>query len=175
MFISRSRYDPLPVTVTSEVSRRRILSHRRRLPSLQPAEPHRRHINFCHSTISPNLLITDSSTDHQTHQTPVRDHQFDHCAIISRSHSVVGITAIMESLTTHPSTAQQAKAFTAAGSLSYPGGHGHITPPSSDKDGNHTDGKMVGVEQSGNGVAPNTPAATPGAPVGKSGLLPTLQ
>ena len=45
----------------------------------------------------------------------------------------------MDSLTSHPSTAEQAKAFTAPHSLSYPGGYtdaaGNITPPSSEKDG----------------------------------------
>lgn len=41
----------------------------------------------------------------------------------------------MESLTTHPANAQQAKAFTAPTSLSYPGGAGDLTPPSSEKDG----------------------------------------
>ncbi|RMD41501.1 hypothetical protein DV735_g3614, partial [Chaetothyriales sp. CBS 134920] len=86
----------------------------------------------------------------------------------------------MDSLTTHPSTAQQAKAFTSPASLSYPGGTGDMTPPSSEKDGQHqADGKMNGqqdaTQQTGNGVTPNTPAATPRAGVGNSGLIPTLQ
>jgi len=94
---------------------------------------------------------------------------------IDKSH----ITAIMESLTTHPSTAQQAKAFTSPASLSFPGGAGDLTPPSSEKDGqnlnggSYADGKTIGP-QGGNAVqAPQTPGATPGA--GVSGIVPTLQ
>ena len=76
----------------------------------------------------------------------------------------------MDSLTTHPATAAQAKVFTAPGSLSFPGGAGDLTPPSSEKD----------VQQNqnganGNGVMPATPAATPGAVNGVSGIVPTLQ
>lgn len=117
----------------------------------------------------------------------------------------------MESLTTHPSTALQATAFTSPASLSYPGGTGDLTPPS-EKDG-HTQvngisihgnvaGKVNGVSNhvngvsqangilnhvngssqpngvnavNGNGVAPATPAATPSAGQGVSGIVPTLQ
>jgi hypothetical protein len=88
---------------------------------------------------------------------------------------------IMDSLTTHPSTAQQAKAFTSPASLSYPGGAGDLTPPSSEKDGQNMSGKMNGLQlgadaaQNGNGVTPATPAATPGAGQGSSGIVPTLQ
>ena len=89
----------------------------------------------------------------------------------------------MDSLTTHPSNAQQAKAFTSPASLSYPGGAGDLTPPSSDKDTNNQAGKMNGQQsggeafQSGPGVTPATPAATPGsaASTGSSGIVPTLQ
>lgn len=99
----------------------------------------------------------------------------------------------MDSLTTHPSTAQQAKAFTSPASLSFPGGAGELTPPSSEKDGNHmlngtsgqaagAHGHVNGLQQqganavtSGNGVTPATPAATPGAGQGVSGIVPTLQ
>jgi transcription initiation factor TFIID TATA-box-binding protein len=93
----------------------------------------------------------------------------------------------MDSLTTHPSTAQQAKAFTSPASLSFPGGAGDLTPPSSEKDGQHlnggssADGKVNGQQQgsnatsAGNGVTPATPAATPGAGQGASGIVPTLQ
>ena len=93
----------------------------------------------------------------------------------------------MDSLTTHPATAQQAKAFTSPASLSFPGGAGDLTPPSSEKDGQNLnggsgiDGKMIGQQQGGsasqpgNGVTPATPAATPGAGQGVSGLVPTLQ
>lgn len=102
----------------------------------------------------------------------------------------------MDTLTTHPSTAQQAKAFTSPASLSFPGGAGDLTPPS-EKDGNTqangisgqtngANGFVNGQQQqqmqggnavpSGNGVTPTTPAATPGAgQTGVSGIVPTLQ
>ncbi|KPI35858.1 TATA-box-binding protein [Cyphellophora attinorum] len=51
----------------------------------------------------------------------------------------------MDTLTTHPATAQQAKAFTSPSSLSYPGGTGDLTPPS-EKDGLQ-DAKMNGQQQ----------------------------
>ncbi|GAB7350508.1 hypothetical protein MBLNU459_g1102t1 [Dothideomycetes sp. NU459] len=86
---------------------------------------------------------------------------------------------------THPSTAAQAKNFTAPGSLSFPGGAGDLTPPSSEKDGQQqTNGaygyangqqQQGGNAQPGNGVTPATPAATPGAGQGVSGIVPTLQ
>ncbi|KAF2718866.1 TATA-box binding protein [Polychaeton citri CBS 116435] len=89
---------------------------------------------------------------------------------------------------THPSNAQQAKDFTASSSLSFPGGAGHLTPPSSEKDGqsqaNGRNGFVNGQsqqgvnapqQQQGNGVTPATPAATPGAGTGVSGIVPTLQ
>lgn len=83
---------------------------------------------------------------------------------------------------THPENAQQASAFTAPASLSFPGGAGEITPPSSEKDGQHaqTNGSNgYGNQQGGNasGVIPATPAATPGAVAtqGVSGIVPTLQ
>ena len=95
----------------------------------------------------------------------------------------------MESLTTHPSTALQAKAFTAPTSLSYPGGAGDLTPPS-DKDGSsqpngasQVNGSVNGqntqgtyANGKGTGVTPSTPATTPGAATtGASGIVPTLQ
>jgi transcription initiation factor TFIID TATA-box-binding protein len=101
----------------------------------------------------------------------------------------------MEAVITHPSTAAQAKNFTAPGSLSFPGGAGDLTPPSSEKDGQHvsqansahgygntsqSQGQhqpaQTGVPaQQGAGVTPATPAATPGAGQGVSGIVPTLQ
>lgn len=91
---------------------------------------------------------------------------------------------------THPSTAQQATAFTAPASLSFPGGAGELTPPS-EKDGNSqangTSGQTNGANgagqqlhkgvdaSNGNGVTPSTPAATPGDGQGVSGIVPTLQ
>lgn len=96
---------------------------------------------------------------------------------------------MMDSLTTHPSTAQQATAFTSPASLSFPGGAGDLTPPS-EKDGHaqanglsgqtlvasEGDGKQNGANAvNGSGVTPTTPAATPGATQGVSGILPTLQ
>ena len=93
----------------------------------------------------------------------------------------------MDTLTTHPSTATQATAFTAPGSLSFPGGAGELTPPS-EKDGNsqangangaYQNGQLqkgVDANTNGNGVTPTTPAATPGeGQGGVSGLVPTLQ
>lgn len=87
----------------------------------------------------------------------------------------------MDSLTTHPSTAQQAKAFTSPASLSFPGGAGDLTPPSSEKEQNAANnGQANGQQQgapgaAGNGATPATPAATPGASGGVSGIVPTLQ
>ncbi|ODH12648.1 TATA-box-binding protein [Paracoccidioides brasiliensis] len=107
----------------------------------------------------------------------------------SSSQSALRVASLpkMESLTTHPSTAQQAKAFTSPASLSFPGGAGDLTPPSLEKE----PGMMNGLQQSngqlllgnatasGNGVTPATPAATPGAAAvggpGVSGIVPTLQ
>ena len=93
----------------------------------------------------------------------------------------------MDSLVTHPATAQQAKNFTSASSLSYPGGAGDLTPPS-EKDGqlqmrsgagasSQGNGAQQGANAAtnGNGVTPATPAATPGAGQGVSGIVPTLQ
>ena len=98
-----------------------------------------------------------------------------------------------QSLKTHPATAADAKAFSAPGSLSYPGGvgAGDLTPPS-EKDGSlqangnsaQTNGAMNGQQKQGanagtrqgNGVTPTTPAATPGAATtSASGIVPTLQ
>ncbi len=87
----------------------------------------------------------------------------------------------MDSLTTHPSTALQAKAFTSPSSLSFPGGAVEITPPSSEKDGQAQTNGLVNGQQhtgnalSGNGVTPATPAATPVAGQSVSGIVPTLQ
>ena len=94
----------------------------------------------------------------------------------------------MASLATHPANAEQARAFTAPSSLSFPGGAGDLTPPSSEKDGQHltggssTNANMNGQQSQGgsasaaaNGVIPATPAATPGAVQGVSGIVPTLQ
>lgn len=77
----------------------------------------------------------------------------------------------MDSLTTHPSTAQQAKAFTSPASLSFPGGAGDLTPPSSEKDAQQRQAN------GNNQIAPATPAATPAAAGqgGASGIVPTLQ
>ena len=99
----------------------------------------------------------------------------------------------MDGIVTHPSTAAMAKNFTAPGSLSFPGGAGDLTPPSSEKDGNSQANGAYGYQngqqqpqqqqqqqnggnaQNGNGVTPATPAATPGAGQGVSGIVPTLQ
>lgn len=80
---------------------------------------------------------------------------------------------------THPKTAAQAKTFIAPGSLSFPGGAGELTPPSSEAEKQNGQIQMNGGQQTGqangNGVTPATPAATPGATQGSSGIVPTLQ
>jgi transcription initiation factor TFIID TATA-box-binding protein len=95
----------------------------------------------------------------------------------------------MDSLTTHPSTAAQAKAFTAPGSLSYPSAALELTPPSDKEGGHQANGvssqanglpRLAGnANADGNGVNPAnpaTPAATPSAAPGSvSGIIPTLQ
>ena len=85
----------------------------------------------------------------------------------------------MESIQTHPSNATQAKSFIAPGSLSFPGGAGELTPPSSEADkqnGQRNGSQQQGAQgHNGNGVTPATPAATPGATQGVSGIVPTLQ
>ncbi|KAH8598748.1 transcription initiation factor TFIID, TATA binding protein [Bisporella sp. PMI_857] len=84
----------------------------------------------------------------------------------------------MDRIQTHPTTAGQAKDFIAPGSLSYPGGAGELTPPSSEA-GQASQRQLNGQQQvgqvNGNGVTPATPAATPGATQGVSGIVPTLQ
>jgi len=72
----------------------------------------------------------------------------------------------MEGIQTHPSNAAQAKAFTAPGSLSFPGGSNEY-PSKVDE---QTNGQPNGAS-----VTPATPAATPGATQGPSGITPTLQ
>ena len=95
----------------------------------------------------------------------------------------------MDSLTTHPSNAQQARAFTSPASLSFPGVASDLTPPSSEKganitvaaNGQNTNGVVNGRPPQGgnaaigNGVTPATPAATPGVSTPGSGIVPTLQ
>ncbi|KAH8903213.1 TATA-box-binding protein [Coniochaeta sp. PMI_546] len=84
----------------------------------------------------------------------------------------------MEAIQTHPSNAAQAKAFTAPGSLSFPGAAGELTPPSTanDKAPAMNGGHLLEAQaQNGTGVTPATPAATPAATQGGSGLTPTLQ
>lgn len=82
----------------------------------------------------------------------------------------------MASIISHPATAQQARDFTGPNSLSFPGGNGHITPPSSDVDiqKGPVSGSMQGQDAAG-GNAPATPVATPGGGPGVSGIVPTLQ
>lgn len=81
----------------------------------------------------------------------------------------------MEGIQTHPSNAAQAKAFTAPGSLSFPGATNEIPVPSGKGE---TGQRPMGNGQqvaNGNGVTPATPAATPAATQGPSGITPTLQ
>lgn len=85
----------------------------------------------------------------------------------------------MDQIQTHPSTAIQANNFIAPGSLSFPGGAGELTPPSTEGDKQRANIQQGGQVKSGNGVTPATPAATPGATGaaqgGVSGIVPTLQ
>jgi transcription initiation factor TFIID TATA-box-binding protein len=84
----------------------------------------------------------------------------------------------MEAIQTHPSNAAQAKAFTAPGSLSFPGGANEIANTTTPQGGAANNGAQQQGAQAtnGSGVTPATPAATPGAgPAGPSGITPTLQ
>ncbi|CAK7240607.1 MAG: TATA-binding protein (TBP) [Sporothrix thermara] len=107
----------------------------------------------------------------------------------------------MEAIHTHPVNALQAKAFTAPGSLSFPGGHVELTPPhesfspadssSSQKTpaiqpvsaassfaAGPDDGAAaaaVAAAARDDAVTPATPAATPAAVSSGSGLVPVLQ
>ncbi|KAI2628581.1 TATA-box-binding protein [Hypoxylon sp. NC1633] len=86
----------------------------------------------------------------------------------------------MDPIQTHPSTAAQAVAFTAPGSLSFPGGAGELTPPAHDSVKSNGQTRGTGAQQqtaNGTGVTPATPAATPAAAAAQSGsgLTPTLQ
>ncbi|KAI9792829.1 MAG: TATA-box-binding protein [Peltula sp. TS41687] len=86
----------------------------------------------------------------------------------------------MDTLTTHPSTALQAKAFTSPSSLSFPGGAvAALTPPPSEAE-TATSAKNATINgttaiMSTENDAPATPAATPGAASTVSGIVPTLQ
>lgn len=87
----------------------------------------------------------------------------------------------MDTLTTHPSNAAEARAFTAPHSLSFPGAAGHITPPSEKESqpqsqpqtNGHQPPPAVNGTAPGTGATPATPAATPAA--GQSGIIPVLQ
>lgn len=82
----------------------------------------------------------------------------------------------MEGIQTHPSNAAQAKAFTAPGSLSFPGATNELTPPPTNNgDANQRPVPNGQQAANGNGVTPATPAATPAANQGPSGITPTLQ
>ena len=85
----------------------------------------------------------------------------------------------MEGIQTHPSSAAQAKAFTAPGSLSFPGAGNDLATPQQVNGENGQKPAPHGQQQqqaaNGNGVTPATPAATPAANNGPSGITPTLQ
>lgn len=84
-------------------------------------------------------------------------------------------TPIMEGIQTHPSNAAQAKAFTAPGSLSFPGATNELTPPAGNGNAAQLPAPNGQQAANGNGVTPATPAATPAATQGPSGITPTLQ
>jgi len=80
----------------------------------------------------------------------------------------------MNPIQTHPENPAQAKAFTAPGSLSFPGAVNELTPPFESQ--RITQGGAQGNQaMNGTGVTPATPAATPAATQAGSGLTPTLQ
>lgn len=81
----------------------------------------------------------------------------------------------MEGIQTHPANAAQAKAFTAPGSLSFPGASNELTPPLANGDGIQRMAPNGQQAVNGNGMTPATPAATPAASQGPSGITPTLQ
>lgn len=81
------------------------------------------------------------------------------------------------SMISHPQNALQAKAFTSPASLSFPGGAGDLTPPSSDVEGQKVNSQQGehNDDQSGPVATPATPAATPNGTPSVSGIVPTLQ
>lgn len=86
----------------------------------------------------------------------------------------------MESIQTHPSTAAQAKAFTAPGSFAFPTGHQDLGSQPMDVKANGQNGQAPPAANgeppvNGVGATPATPAATPAATTSASGLTPTLQ
>jgi transcription initiation factor TFIID TATA-box-binding protein len=86
--------------------------------------------------------------------------------------------SMMQAIQTHPVNAEQAKAFTARGSLSFPNAAQELSPPTSQMTEGST--SQAGSQQgaaAGPAVGPATPAATPGAVgnQGPSGITPTLQ
>jgi hypothetical protein len=106
-------------------------------------------------------------------------------AICHRSDSSRSLTAIiathcvkMQAIQTHPVNAEQAKAFTARGSLSFPNAAQELSPPTSQlpEGASQVNGQQA-TNSAGAAVAPATPAATPGAVgnQGPSGITPTLQ
>lgn len=150
--------------------------------SSSTSKPHHRHLTLRQASISSDL-------EPQGYPTATN--------ILTEATQTVGfktlisdpIVAKMDSaITTHPSNAVQANAFIAPASLSFPGGAGELTAPS-EKDGQpQANGQAFGVNantkgqqlqagnvSNGNGVTPTTPAATPGAGQGVSGIVPTLQ
>ncbi|KAK0672993.1 transcription factor TFIID-domain-containing protein [Cercophora samala] len=83
----------------------------------------------------------------------------------------------MDAIQTHPTSAAQAKAFTAPGSLSFPTGHADLGQSVAGNGTVANGAQQSGVQTTnGAGVTPATPAATPGAAsTGPSGITPTLQ
>lgn len=83
----------------------------------------------------------------------------------------------MSRIISHPQNALQAKEFTGATSLSFPGGAGDLTPPSSDVESQKQQGdNHEGDDNTSGPVAtPATPAATPNGTPSVSGIVPTLQ
>jgi transcription initiation factor TFIID TATA-box-binding protein len=81
----------------------------------------------------------------------------------------------MDSLTAHPTTAAAAKSFVAPNSLSYPTAHQDLSTPPLEGQLQANGANGVDGQPQQPGVAPATPAATPGGQPGSSGIVPRLQ
>lgn len=86
-------------------------------------------------------------------------------------------SANMQAIHTHPVTVEQAKAFTARGSLSFPNAVQELSPPATQVLEGSSQANGLQPVDSSMTLVPTTPAATPGVGEnqGPSGITPTLQ
>lgn len=155
-----------PVGRTLFIETRPPFSHHI-LPILRFASSIRKTSNSCLSSISVGETFTCSS--------PALDLLSVKVATSPQTPIIWSTVPIMEGIQTHPANAAQAKAFTAPGSLSFPGASNELTPPLANGDGSQRMAPNGQQAANGNGVTPATPAATPAASQGPSGITPTLQ